>query len=88
MRSTVKTLVLASAIAIGATAAFAQSYPTPRYDNDAARYDSATAPLYAAPIYSDPGEQRDTAYGQGGTAGTHPTGANVGPGRAEMIHGN
>jgi hypothetical protein len=31
-------------------------------------------------------ESRDTAYGQGGTAGTHPTGANVGPGRAEMNH--
>jgi hypothetical protein len=32
------------------------------------------------------GENRQTAFGAGGTAGTHPTGANVGPGRAAMDH--
>jgi hypothetical protein len=32
------------------------------------------------------GENRQTALGAGGTAGTHPTGANVGPGRAAMDH--
>jgi hypothetical protein len=51
-------LLVASALAIGITAAVAQSNS----------------------------ENRGTAYGQGGTAGTHSTGANVGPGRAEQNH--
>jgi hypothetical protein len=34
------------------------------------------------------GEGRDTGYGQGGSAGTHPTGANVGPAHASMMHAN
>jgi hypothetical protein len=58
-KSKIVALVVASALAIGMTAAVAQS---------------------------STGENRDTAYGQGGTAGTHPTGANVGPGRAEQNH--
>jgi hypothetical protein len=57
-KSSIVALMIASALAIGMTAAVAQSS----------------------------GENRDTAYGQGGTAGTHPTGANVGPGRAEQNH--
>jgi hypothetical protein len=57
-KSSIVALMVASALAIGMTAAVAQSS----------------------------GENRDTAYGQGGTAGTHPTGANVGPGRAEQNH--
>jgi hypothetical protein len=73
-RTVIKTLLLASAFAIGASAAFAQNmhrHPVPSYavSND--------GPM---------GELRDTAYGQGGSAGTHPTGANVGPGRAAMNH--
>jgi len=87
MKKTLMTVFLTSALAIGATAAVAQSYGQ-RYDNGPA------GPVYAAPdvgpygagpnIYG--GENRDTAYGAGGTAGTHPTGANVGPGRAQMDH--
>lgn len=57
-RTNIVALFVASALAIGMTAAVAQSY----------------------------GESRGTAYGQGGTAGTHPTGANLGPGRAEQNH--
>jgi hypothetical protein len=57
-KSNLTAILVASALAIGMTAALAQSN----------------------------GENRDTAYGQGGTAGTHPTGANVGPGRAEQNH--
>ena len=45
------------------------------------------AELVAAVANAGPaGEGRDTAYGQGGSAGTHPTGANVGPGHASMEH--
>jgi hypothetical protein len=57
-KSNIMALLVASALAIGMTAAVAQSN----------------------------GENRDTAYGQGGTAGTHPTGANLGPARAEQNH--
>jgi hypothetical protein len=39
-----------------------------------------------AAVAQSNGENRDTAYGQGGSAGTHSTGANVGPGRAEQNH--
>jgi hypothetical protein len=56
--SNLTALLVASALAIGMTAALAQSN----------------------------GENRGTAYGQGGTAGTYSTGANVGPGRAEQNH--
>jgi hypothetical protein len=47
---------------------------------------SALAISTTAAVAQSTGENRDTAYGQGGTAGTHPTGANVGPGRAEQNH--
>lgn len=47
---------------------------------------SALAIGMAAAVAQTNGENRGTAYGQGGTAGTHPTGANVGPGRAEQNH--
>jgi hypothetical protein len=72
MKKTVITLFAASALVIGATSAFAQNY------------------RHTAPVVSDGanGESRDTAYGQGGSAGTHPTGADVGPARAAMIHAN
>jgi hypothetical protein len=40
----------------------------------------------AVPHAYDNGETRETGYGQGGTAGLYPTGANVGPGRAAMVH--
>jgi hypothetical protein len=47
---------------------------------------SALAIVMTAAVAQNNGENRGTAYGQGGTAGTHPTGANVGPGRAEQNH--
>jgi Spy/CpxP family protein refolding chaperone len=71
MTKTMKTLLLASALAIGATAAFAQNH--------------SRSP-YAVSNDGPNGEGRNTGYGQGGSAGTHPTGANVGPGRAAMDH--
>jgi len=71
MTKTMKTLLLASALAIGATAAFAQNY---------------NRSPYAVSNDGPNGEGRNTGYGQGGSAGTHPTGANVGPGRAAMDH--
>jgi hypothetical protein len=72
MTKTMKTLLLASALAIGATAAFAQH--------------SYRSMPYAVSNDGPNGEGRNTGYGQGGSAGTHPTGANVGPGRAAMDH--
>jgi len=57
-KSNIVAFLVASALAIGMTAATAQSN----------------------------GEDRGTAYGQGGTAGTHSTGANVGPAHAEQNH--
>jgi hypothetical protein len=73
-KTIIKTVLLASALAIGTTAAFAHS--------------SRNAGLPTAAVSADgpSGEGRDTGYGQGGSAGTHPTGANVGPGRAAMDH--
>jgi hypothetical protein len=47
---------------------------------------SALAISVTAAMAQSNGENRDTAYGQGGTAGTHSTGANVGPGHAEQNH--
>jgi hypothetical protein len=80
---TTKAVLLATALALGATSAFAQGYPSPQGPSG--------GPIYAVPYggatgYDFDGEVRDTAFGAGGTAGTHPTGANVGPGRAQMIH--
>jgi hypothetical protein len=76
--SKIAALFIASVLGIGATAAMAQSpYGYRSYYNG-----RVVAPPYAY----DSGENRGTAYGAGGTAGTHPTGANVGPGRAQMDH--
>jgi hypothetical protein len=76
MKKTVTTtLLLASMLAIGASGAFAQS-TFHRNPSPHAISDGRN------------GEARETAYGQGGSAGTYETGANVGPGRAEMIHAN
>jgi hypothetical protein len=80
---TTQAVLLATALAIGTTSAFAQGYLPPE--------GPPFGPIYAVPYngataYDFNGEVRDTAFGAGGTAGTHPTGANVGPGRAQMIH--
>ena len=79
MKSTVTSLIVASALALGATAAVAQKYETRRSDGS---YSYLQRPDGSF------GERRDVPYGQGGTAGTHETGANVGPGRAGMNHAN
>ena len=76
-KSVIKTVLLASALAIGTTAAFAQNAHSAR---------NASSPTAAVSTDGPSGEGRDTGYGQGGSAGTHPTGANVGPGRAAMDH--
>jgi hypothetical protein len=79
-KTAIKTLLLASALAIGTTAAFAQTtYHSSRNPN---------LPTAAVSNDGPAGEGRDTAFGQGGSAGTHPTGANVGPGHAAMEHAN
>jgi len=78
-QSTVTSLIVASALALSASAAIAQKYPPRQYD------DSYTALQRPDGNF---GERRDVPYGQGGTAGTHETGANVGPGRAGMNHAN
>jgi hypothetical protein len=79
---TAKAVLLATVLALGATSAFAQGYSSPQAPS--------LGPIYAAPYGGatgyDYGEGRGTAFGAGGTAGTHPTGANVGPGRAQMDH--
>lgn len=82
-------LLLGSALATVATAAVAQS---PYGDRPYSYYGGyggygGDAPAYAYGAFEN-GENRDTAFGAGGTAGLHPTGANVGPGRASMIHAN
>jgi hypothetical protein len=80
IKTAIKTLLLVSALAIGTTAAFAQStYHSSR---------NSGSPTAAVPSDGPDGEGRNTAYGQGGSAGTHPTGANVGPGHAAMLHAN
>ena len=75
---TAPALLAASVLAIGASATMAQNYPDRRQSD---------APYAATPRNDGAsGERRDTPYGQGGTAGTHDTGANVGPARAGMNH--
>jgi len=81
-QSTVTSLIVASALALSASAAIAQKYPTRQYDDSSASYRALQRPD------GNFGERRDVPYGQGGTAGTHETGANVGPGRAGMNHAN
>jgi hypothetical protein len=71
---TAPALLAASVLVIGASATMAQNY-------------QSDAPYAATPRNDGAsGERRDTPYGQGGTAGTHDTGANVGPARAGMNH--
>jgi hypothetical protein len=84
-KGNIRTLLLGMALASVATAAVAQSpYGNGPYSYGAYGDDP---PAYAYGPYEN-GENRNTAFGAGGTAGTHPTGADVGPGRAAMIHAN
>jgi hypothetical protein len=80
-KTTFTMALLALAIAGGSTAAFAQS------SNHGRLYMSE--PLTTGSVSDGRGgEGRQTAYGAGGSAGTHPTGANVGPNHAAMEHAN
>ena len=82
MKSTIKRLLLAGTFAaLGITAAFAQSMSARNHARQ-----QPYASYEAVPSDGPDGSQRGTGYGQGGTAGTHPTGANVGPARAAMDH--
>jgi hypothetical protein len=77
MRSTLTRMLLATTfVAVGLSSAFAQG-----------PHQVSRQPSYRAlPLDGPDGSLRGTGYGQGGSAGTHPTGANVGPGRAAMDH--
>jgi hypothetical protein len=80
----IRALLVGTALATVATAAVAQSpYGNGPYNYDARYGDDP--PAYEYGLFED-GEYRDTAFGAGGTAGTYPTGAPVGPGRAGMVH--
>jgi hypothetical protein len=82
MKSTLKTLLLATTLAaVGLSTAFAQS--TSVRNHVGGQPGSWYQPV---PTDGPGGADRETGYGQGGSAGTHPTGANVGPGRAVMDH--
>ena len=72
---TVSTLLLAAALGVGSTLAMAQEGQHTGKKSDQA----------PAKMESTQGENSSTPMGQGGTAGTHPTGANVGPGRAGEV---
>jgi hypothetical protein len=78
----VSALLVGVTLAVASTTVFAQNYSYPR----------SYGPMVADPLGRgappEPGTQRETGYGQGGTMGTHPTGANVGPARGEQIHAN
>jgi hypothetical protein len=79
-------LLLGSALALAATTAFAQNY-YPSQQGGAAAGPTTPDPMgRAAP--PEPGSQRNTGYGQGGTMGKHPTGSNVGPARGGQFHAN
>jgi hypothetical protein len=76
MKTLTRMFLATAFVAIGLSAAFAQG-----------RSEVGRQPSYRSIQLDGPdGSLRGTGYGQGGSAGTHPTGANVGPGRAAMDH--
>ena len=82
MKSTLSRMLMTTMfVAIGVSAAFAQR-PSVR---DLVGPQPGTS-YRVVPLDGPDGSLRGTGYGQGGSAGTHPTGANVGPGRAAMDH--
>jgi hypothetical protein len=89
MTNRTKITLAAAFIAAFATPVLAQA-PGPYYGP--APYYYGPAPYYydygAVPDDGPGGNGRNTGYGQGGSAGSYPTGAAVGPGRAGMIHAN
>jgi hypothetical protein len=73
---TVTALFVAAVVAIGTTVALAQE------GLHTGRKSGGNAPPAAENIK---GTESSIPAGEGGTAGTHPTGANVGPGRAGQV---
>ena len=65
MRSTVSTLLLASALAIGTTTAFADPYRAHRYDSDEMRYGARDDDRAAVPFYYGAQGWRNPPYGLG-----------------------
>jgi hypothetical protein len=70
------TLFFAAALSIGATAALAQE------GQHVGKKSGGDVPQATE---STKGNASSIPEGQGGTAGKHPTGANVGPGRAGQV---
>jgi hypothetical protein len=77
-KKTMAALFLAGAMSVGVTTAFAQE------GQHTGRKSGGDAPAAAE---STQGNASSIPAGQGGTAGTHPTGANVGPARAGDVKG-
>jgi hypothetical protein len=75
MTKTIATALLAVTLGTAASVALAQEG-----QHNAKKSDQAPAATE-----SQAGEKSSIPAGQGGTAGTHPTGANVGPGRAGEV---
>jgi hypothetical protein len=76
---TVTALFVAAVVAVGTTVALAQE------GLHTGRKSGGSVPPAAE---NTRGTESSIPAGQGGTAGTHPTGANVGPGRAEQVKGD
>jgi hypothetical protein len=75
---TLMSVAIAAALSLGATGGFAQEgLHNAKKQNQAPAKQETGAGLKSS-----------VPEGQGGTAGSHPTGANVGPGKAEMNHAN
>jgi hypothetical protein len=75
-KGTLVKLGLAALMSTALTAAYAQE------GTHQGRKSGGDVPPAAS---SDKGAASSIPEGQGGTAGTHPTGANVGPGRAGQV---
>jgi hypothetical protein len=73
-KNTLTMLLLATALGVGTTALAQEGTNTGKKQDQA-----------PAKMESQSGNASSVPEGQGGTAGSHPTGANVGPGRAGQV---
>jgi len=73
-KNTLTMLLLATALGVGTTALAQEGTNTGKKQDQA-----------PAKVESQSGNESSVPAGQGGTAGQHPTGANVGPGRAGQV---
>jgi hypothetical protein len=71
-----------AALSIAAVIAIVSSVAVAQEGQHKGRKSGGNVPAAAE---STKGNESSVPAGQGGTAGTHPTGANVGPGRAEQV---